>query len=83
MDAKISNGIGSEYVVLTNKSQVCSGVLLLFPTSDRLAFEVMQLYCSRLPETDADKKTLQGWLDPIRIGWESLDKSKRWENKNE
>ena len=80
MDAKISNGVGSEYVVLTNKNQICSGVFVLFPASDRLAFEMMQIYCEHLPDSDKDKETLRRWLNTIGVAWASAEKSKRWEN---
>ena len=83
MDAKISNGIGSDYVVLTNKNQICSGAFVMFPVSDRLALELIDLYCERLPDTDSDKVVLRNWITQLSTELVRSKNSKRWEIKDE
>jgi len=67
MDAKLSNGYGSEYVVLNAKTQKpATGVIVLSPISDRLAFDVLRIYLDRhlelLPELEtAWAQWEQGW----------------------
>ncbi len=79
MDAIISNGLGSDYIVLTSKNEIQSGVICLFPASDRLALDAMQYYCNQLPDEDTDKATLRHWLKQLYNEWTRMDKSNRWE----
>ena len=80
MDACISNGLSSDYVVLTNKNKICSGVFCLFPASDRLALDAMKFYLDQLPDKDKDKETLRHWINKLSIEWAKADQSQRWED---
>jgi hypothetical protein len=45
MDAKLSDGYGSEFIVLDAKTQKpVTGVVILSPMSDRLAFDAIGRY---------------------------------------
>ena len=79
MIAKISNGIGSDVVVLSNKNEIQSGALVLFPASDKLAMELSKAYCERLPDDDKDKSTLRQWLRQFEIEWAKADRTMKWE----
>lgn len=70
MQAQVSNGLGSKYVVKSDVGNIESDTIVLFPFLDKTAYEIMLQYYDR---TNKQNRELSELLKRCQKHWKDIE----------